>query len=120
MNKKNHVCWGRFMSKKVFTEKEIAILFKNPFVHSVSRLKGITYSEEFKRHFIRNTIKENYLEKFLRQLGLMLRSLAERESSHLQIDGEMMLGTHLLHTEVGNINGNKTSKDSRNSKKIKY
>ncbi|MEC1526193.1 hypothetical protein P9D43_29840 [Neobacillus niacini] len=27
-----------------------------------------------------------------------------------------LLGAHLLHTEVGMINGNKTSKDSRNSK----
>ena len=25
-----------------------------------------------------------------------------------------LLGTHLLHTEVGIINGNKTNKDSRN------
>jgi hypothetical protein len=27
-----------------------------------------------------------------------------------------LLGTHLLHTEVGEINGNKTTKDSRISK----
>jgi len=27
-----------------------------------------------------------------------------------------LLGTHLLHTEVGIINGNKTTKDSRISK----
>ena len=39
------------MSKKDFTEKEISILSKNPYVKSVS-LKGITYSEEFKQHFI--------------------------------------------------------------------
>jgi hypothetical protein len=39
------------MSKKVFTEKEIAILSGNSFVHSVSP-KGITYLEEFKRNFI--------------------------------------------------------------------
>lgn len=39
------------MTKKLFTEKEIAILSKNPYVTSVSS-KGITYSEEFKHHFI--------------------------------------------------------------------
>lgn len=39
------------MSKKAFTEKEIMLLAKNPFVKSVSS-KGITYSEKFKRHFI--------------------------------------------------------------------
>jgi hypothetical protein len=39
------------MPKKYFTEKEIEILSKNPFVNSVS-IKGITYSDEFKRIFI--------------------------------------------------------------------
>lgn len=36
------------MSKKLFTEKEIKILSKNPNVKSVSD-KGITYTDEFKR-----------------------------------------------------------------------
>jgi hypothetical protein len=39
------------MSKKIFTEKEITSLSKNPYVKSVSS-KGITYTDEFKRHFI--------------------------------------------------------------------
>lgn len=39
------------MSKIVFTEKEIGLLTKNPYVQSVSP-KGITYTEEFKRIFI--------------------------------------------------------------------
>jgi transposase len=39
------------MSKKTFTEKEIKSLSKNPYVNSVSS-KGITYTEEFRRHFI--------------------------------------------------------------------
>lgn len=39
------------MSKKLFTEKDIATLSKNRYVKTVSS-KGITYSDEFKRHFI--------------------------------------------------------------------
>lgn len=39
------------MSKKSFTEKEIKILSKNPYVKSVST-KGITYTDEFRHHFI--------------------------------------------------------------------
>lgn len=35
------------MSKKIFTEKEIEIQSRNPYVQLVSS-KGITYSEEFK------------------------------------------------------------------------
>lgn len=45
------------MSKKLFTEKEIQVLSKNPYVHSISE-KGITYTEEFKRIFIAEYKKE--------------------------------------------------------------
>lgn len=41
----------RWMSKKIFTEKEIKLLSKNPYVKSVSS-KGITYTDEFRSHFI--------------------------------------------------------------------
>lgn len=39
------------MSKKLFSEKEINVLSKNPYVKAIS-IKGITYTEEFKRIFI--------------------------------------------------------------------
>lgn len=51
------------MSKKIFTENEIAILSKNKFVKKVS-CKGITYTDEFKRLFI----MENQNGKFPRQI----------------------------------------------------
>ncbi len=51
------------MSKKIFTENEIAILSENKFVKNVSS-KGITYTDEFKRLFI----AENENEKFPRQI----------------------------------------------------
>lgn len=43
------------MSKKIFTDKEIKILSNNPFVKSVST-KGITYTDEFKRIFISESV----------------------------------------------------------------
>ena len=39
------------MSKKIFSEKEINELSKNKYVKKVSQ-KGITYTNEFKLHFI--------------------------------------------------------------------
>ena len=39
------------MSTKIFTEKEIEILSRNQYVKAVS-MKGITYTDEFKRIFI--------------------------------------------------------------------
>ncbi|MCC2685033.1 MAG: tranposase [Paenibacillaceae bacterium] len=39
------------MSKKIFTEKEIGQLSKNPYVKSVTS-KAITYTDEFKKLFI--------------------------------------------------------------------
>ena len=39
------------MSKKIFSEKEINELSKNKYVKRVSQ-KGITYTNEFKLHFI--------------------------------------------------------------------
>ncbi|MBT2738561.1 hypothetical protein J7E66_28385 [Bacillus sp. ISL-7] len=43
------------MSKKLFTDKEIKILSNNPYVKSV-RTKGITYTDEFKRIFISESV----------------------------------------------------------------
>lgn len=39
------------MSKKLFTDKEIELLSKNPYIKTISQ-RGITYSDEFKRIFI--------------------------------------------------------------------
>lgn len=51
------------MSKKHFTEKEIKILSKNPYVKSLSS-KGVTYTDEFKMIFI----AENEKGKLPRQI----------------------------------------------------
>ncbi len=39
------------MSNKIFTEKEIELLSRNQYVKNVS-MKGITYTDEFKRIFV--------------------------------------------------------------------
>lgn len=44
------------MTKKLFTEREIQILSRNPYVKYVSQ-KGITYTDEFKHIFIKENEK---------------------------------------------------------------
>lgn len=51
------------MPKKYFTETEVKSLSNNPYVKSVS-IKGITYTDEFKRIFI----DENKIGKLPRQI----------------------------------------------------
>lgn len=51
------------MSNKIFTQKEIETLSKNPYIKNVSA-KGITYTDEFKRIFI----SENETGKFPREI----------------------------------------------------
>lgn len=56
------------MSKKLFTEKEIQALSKNPYVKSVST-KGITYIDEFKRIFIVENEKGKFPTQVFRECG---------------------------------------------------
>lgn len=56
------------MSKKLFTEKEIGKLSRNPYVKTVSR-KGITYTEEFKQVFIDQFIKGKFPREIFENCG---------------------------------------------------
>lgn len=56
------------MTKKLFTEKEIQTLSKNPYVKSVSQ-KGITYTDEFKRVFIEENEKGKYPRDIFEECG---------------------------------------------------
>lgn len=62
------------MSKKAFTEKEIALLSSNPYVQSVSP-KGITYSEEFKQHFISEYHKGKFPREIFDEAGFNVNIL---------------------------------------------
>jgi transposase len=68
---------GRVMSKKDFTENEIAILSNNPFVHSVSQ-KGISYSEEFKRHFITEYDKGKLPREIFEETGFDVEVIGKK------------------------------------------
>lgn len=56
------------MSKKLFTEKEIEKLSKNPYVKTVSR-KAITYTDEFKQIFIGQFDKGKFPREIFEDCG---------------------------------------------------
>ncbi|MBP1926225.1 hypothetical protein J2Z76_002090 [Sedimentibacter acidaminivorans] len=62
------------MSKKIFTDKEIEILSKNKYVKSVS-IKGITYSDEFKRIFIAENENGKLPREIFEECGLYVEIL---------------------------------------------
>lgn len=57
------------MTKRLLTKKEQAILKKNPYVKSVSE-KSITYTDEFKRHFIAENEKGKLPREIFEEAGL--------------------------------------------------
>ncbi len=63
------------MSRRTFTEKEIQLLSKNPYIQSISS-KSITYTEEFKQIFI------NEYEK-----GMFSREIFEKYGFDIEIIG---------------------------------
>lgn len=84
-NRKN-IRLENMMSKKLFTDKEIKILSKNPYVKTVSD-KAITYTDEFKQIFVIEKDKGCFLKKFLPSVALMWKSLARRELLPLRKGG---------------------------------
>lgn len=61
--------WRRsYMTKKQFTEKEITVLTDNHFVKKVSP-KGITYTDEFKQHFISEFMKGKFSRQIFEEAG---------------------------------------------------
>ena len=57
------------MSKKLFSKKEQEQLKCNPNVQAVSE-KGITYTDEFKRHFIAENDKGKFPREIFEEAGL--------------------------------------------------
>ena len=93
------------MSKKQFTEKEILILSKNPYTRSVSS-KGITYSDEFKQHFVSEFNKGKFSRQIFEEAGFdteiigiqRIKSASERWRAAYKTDG----GLGLQDTRKGN------------------
>ena len=61
------------MSQKTFTEKEMKLLTKNPYVKKVSD-KSITYSDEFKELVVDKSMSQKHREWSLNKQDLILTS----------------------------------------------
>lgn len=93
------------MSKKLFTEKEIEKLCKNPYVKTVSR-KSITYTDEFKEIFIGQFGKGKFPREIFEECGFDIEIIgiervnasARRWKAAYRKDG--VLG--LRDTRIGN------------------
>ena len=64
------------MSKKLFADKEIKILLKNPYVKTVSD-KAITYTDEFKQIFVIEKDKGMFPQEIFAQCGFDLEILGK-------------------------------------------
>jgi hypothetical protein len=86
------------MSKKPFTKKEIVQLSKNPYVKSV-RSKGVTYSDEFKEHFVSEFNKGKFSRQIFEEAGFdvevigirRIKSASERWRAAYKAGGVMGL-----------------------------
>lgn len=65
------------MSKKTFTVEEVELLSKNKYVQSVSE-KSITYSNEFKIHFIAESKKGKTSRLIFEEAGFDIGIIGER------------------------------------------
>ncbi|AJS57777.1 tranposase [Paenibacillus sp. IHBB 10380] len=87
------------MSKKIFSEKEIEELSKNPYVKSVTS-KGITYSDAFKQLFISENKKGKLAREIFEECGFdvnviglhRVRSSGKRWRANYRENG--VLGLH--------------------------
>lgn len=64
------------MSIKVFSKEEIEVLSRNKFVKHIS-VKGITYTDEFKRHFISEYEKGKLPRTIFEESGFNLNILGK-------------------------------------------
>lgn len=71
------------MSKKTFTVEEVELLSKNKYVQSVSE-KSITYSNEFKIHFIAESKKGKTSRLIFEEAGFDIGIIGER---HCEVAG---------------------------------
>ncbi|SIN99118.1 hypothetical protein SAMN05878443_0841 [Carnobacterium alterfunditum] len=64
------------MSKLTFTPKQIQFLKTNPYVKNVSE-KSITYSDEFKRHFVSEHWTQKRLNNYFLKQDLIWKCLVK-------------------------------------------
>jgi len=64
------------MSEKLFTEEEIEILRKNPYVRNASE-RSVTYTDELKEYFVSEYSQGKMPSQILRSIGLEPRLLGK-------------------------------------------
>ena len=72
---------GFTMSHKLFNESEMKQLAANPYVKSVSE-KGITYTDEFKRHFIAENEKGMFPREIFEACGFNIEIIGVSRSDY--------------------------------------
>ena len=72
------------MGKKYFTDEQLEVLVKNPYVKSASS-KAITYTEEFKAHFVAEYAAGKIPSEILRNSGFNLRALGQKRIDSLSL-----------------------------------
>lgn len=70
------------IGKKYFTDEQLEFLVKNPYVKSASS-KAITYTEEFKAHFVAEYETGKTPSEILRASGFDLRALGKQRIDNL-------------------------------------
>lgn len=64
------------MSKLTFTPEQINVLEANPYVKNVTE-KSITYSDEFKRHFVSESLDSKTAKQIFSEVGFDLEMIDE-------------------------------------------
>jgi transposase InsO family protein/transposase len=65
------------MSKLTFTTEQVEALWANPYVKSVSK-KSITYTDEFKRHFVLKSLERQPAKQIFQEAGFPVAVLGEQ------------------------------------------
>ncbi len=106
------------MSKKTFTVEEVELLSKNKYVQSVSE-KSITYSNEFKIHFIAESKKGKTSRLIFEEAGFDIGIIGER---HCEVAGVLGLDDTRKHNSGAKLK-RELSKDeiiARKDAEIEY
>ncbi len=112
------------MSKKLFTENEIKILKKNKYVKNVTD-KGITYTNDFRKEYIKCIEKGDSKDEVFKKLGFDIKILGEKRISsfHERMKRKIKNNDSVEDTRTINSGRKKIDKNTKNMSKselIKY
>lgn len=64
------------MSKIIFTDEQVAVLKENQYVEAISE-KSITYTDEYKRHFVSESLKGKHAKQIFQEASFPIEILGE-------------------------------------------